>query len=98
MKWKPCLDRDHRMAYILGEVFELTSPQGAAILGITPAAFRKRLSRARIRSFMQAIKDSPSNNRRRDEYPSQAGKRQEPRGWGDAFFAPALLSCQTRCI
>ncbi|TDI85334.1 MAG: RNA polymerase sigma factor [Chloroflexi bacterium] len=49
-----CLDRDHRMTYILGEILELTGKEGAQILGITQAAFRKRLSRARerIRSFM----------------------------------------------
>jgi len=44
-----CLDRDHRLAYILGEIFELASDDGAAILDISPDAFRKRLSRARDR-------------------------------------------------
>ena len=50
-----CLDRDHRITYILGELFQLTSEQGGHVLDITPAAFRKRLSRARqrIRDFMQ---------------------------------------------
>ncbi len=50
-----CLDREHRLAYVLGEVFELRSEQAAYILGIAPAAYRKRLSRARerIRSFMK---------------------------------------------
>ncbi len=49
-----CLDRKHRLAYILGEVFDVTSEEGGYILDITPAAFRKRLSRARdrIRTFM----------------------------------------------
>ncbi|MFC1592341.1 RNA polymerase sigma factor, partial [Thermodesulfobacteriota bacterium] len=49
-----CLDRDHRIAYILGEISEITSEQGAAILDISPVAFRKRHSRARarIRDFM----------------------------------------------
>jgi len=42
-----CLDRPHRMAYILGEILELEGPEGARILGISPQAFRKRLSRAR---------------------------------------------------
>lgn len=41
------LDRPHRLAYILGEVLELASDEGAEILEITPDAFRKRLSRAR---------------------------------------------------
>jgi hypothetical protein len=44
-----CLDRDHRLAYVLGEVFRLTGEEGAEILGITPVAFRQRLSRARRR-------------------------------------------------
>jgi RNA polymerase sigma factor (sigma-70 family) len=42
-----CLDRPHRLAYILGEILELSGDEGAAILEIEPAAFRKRLSRAR---------------------------------------------------
>lgn len=44
-----CLDREHRLAYLLVEVFDVSSEQGAAILEITPTAFRKRLSRARER-------------------------------------------------
>jgi RNA polymerase sigma factor (sigma-70 family) len=42
-----CLDREHRLAYVLGEILELDGPEAAAALDITPAAFRKRLSRAR---------------------------------------------------
>jgi len=42
-----CLDRPHRLAYVLGEILEFEGPEGARILGISPAAFRKRLSRAR---------------------------------------------------
>ena len=51
-----CLDRKLRITYILGEIFETTSREGADILAITPEAFRKRLSRARslMRGFMQA--------------------------------------------
>jgi len=41
------LDRPHRLAYILGEILELASEEGAESLAITPDAFRKRLSRAR---------------------------------------------------
>jgi RNA polymerase sigma factor (sigma-70 family) len=43
------LDRDHRLAFVLGEILELSSDEGAAALEITPEAFRKRLSRARER-------------------------------------------------
>ncbi len=48
------LDRERRLAYILGEIFDLTGEQAAHILDITPEAFRKRLSRARkgLREFM----------------------------------------------
>jgi RNA polymerase sigma factor (sigma-70 family) len=51
-----CLDRELRITYILGEIFEVTSREGAEILDVTPEAFRKRLSRARslMRGFMQA--------------------------------------------
>ncbi len=42
-----CLDRDHRLAYILGEILELDGREASRILEIEPAAFRKRLSRAR---------------------------------------------------
>jgi RNA polymerase sigma factor (sigma-70 family) len=44
-----CLDRDQRAAFVLGDVFELTGDEAAEILEITPAAYRKRLSRARAR-------------------------------------------------
>ncbi len=49
-----CLDREHRLAYVLGEIFGVSSEQGGEILEITPEAYRKRLSRARsrIRRFM----------------------------------------------
>lgn len=50
-----CLDREHRVAYVLGEVFELSSDEAAEVLGIPAATYRKRLSRARerIRAFMR---------------------------------------------
>ena len=42
-----CLDRSHRAAYVLGEVMELSGPEAAEILEISPALFRKRLQHAR---------------------------------------------------
>ena len=50
-----CLDREHRAAYVLGEVFELDSRDAAYALDVTPAAYRKRLQRARerVQSFME---------------------------------------------
>jgi RNA polymerase sigma factor (sigma-70 family) len=49
-----CLDRDLRVAYILGEVFGVSSRDGAWIVGTTEQGYRKRLSRARaaIRGFV----------------------------------------------
>jgi RNA polymerase sigma factor (sigma-70 family) len=51
-----CLDRDERVAFVLGSIFELPSAEAAWILEITPAAYRKRLERVRerIRSFMDS--------------------------------------------
>jgi hypothetical protein len=42
-----CLDRPHRLAYILGEILECDAGEAAEVLEISAAAFRKRLSRAR---------------------------------------------------
>jgi RNA polymerase sigma factor (sigma-70 family) len=41
------LGRDHRLAYLLDAVFGLSSEEAAQVLEINPAAYRKRLSRAR---------------------------------------------------
>jgi RNA polymerase sigma factor (sigma-70 family) len=48
-----CLDRPHRLAYVLGEILDLSGPDAAEILAITPQTFRKRLQHARaaIESF-----------------------------------------------
>ncbi len=50
-----CLDRDQRVAYVLGEVFEVSSSQGAYICDVSESTYRKRLSRARsrLRSFLR---------------------------------------------
>src|SRR5262245_25039608 len=37
-----CLDRPHRLAYILGEILEMEGDEAAWVLAIRPAAFRKR--------------------------------------------------------
>jgi RNA polymerase sigma factor (sigma-70 family) len=49
-----CLDRPLRVAYVLGEVFGVSSADGAWICDTTEAAYRKRLSRARalVRAFV----------------------------------------------
>ncbi|AFM24440.1 RNA polymerase sigma factor [Desulfomonile tiedjei] len=49
-----CLDRAHRIVYVLGEVYRVDSQTGSHVLEITPEAFRKRLSRSRglVRNFL----------------------------------------------
>jgi RNA polymerase sigma factor (sigma-70 family) len=51
-----CLERGERVAYVLGEIFQLSSAEAAWVLDLTPAAYRKRLERARqrIRAFMSS--------------------------------------------
>ena len=49
-----CLDRDHRMAFTLGEIFEASDTVVAEVLGISPDNARQRLTRARqqLRQFL----------------------------------------------
>ena len=51
-----CLDRPHRAAYVLGEIMELSGPEAADVLEISPALFRKRLQLAReaVVAFMRS--------------------------------------------
>jgi RNA polymerase sigma factor (sigma-70 family) len=51
-----CLERAERIAFVLSDVFELSSADAAWILDTTPAAYRKRLERARHRigAFMNS--------------------------------------------
>jgi hypothetical protein len=48
-----CLDRPHRLAYVLGEILDLAGPEAAEALEVSPDLFRKRLQNARaaIESF-----------------------------------------------
>lgn len=48
------LDRRHRLAYILGVIINVSGKQGAEILEVKPATFRKRLQRSkeRIQNFL----------------------------------------------
>lgn len=51
-----CLDADSRCAYVLGTMFKVPSATAADVLGITPEAYRQRLSRARkvVSEFLSA--------------------------------------------
>jgi RNA polymerase sigma factor (sigma-70 family) len=51
-----CLDRPHRLAYILGEILDLPGLEAAEALDIDPTVLRKRLERARseVRAFTQS--------------------------------------------
>ena len=51
-----CLDRPHRAAYVLGEIMELSGPEAADALDISPALFRNRLQIARqaVVAFMRS--------------------------------------------
>jgi RNA polymerase sigma factor (sigma-70 family) len=76
-----CLDRPLRMTYIVGEILELDHAEAAAVLEVTPATYRKRLSRARrlIVAFMQSRCGlvEPRNNCRcskRVEFALQSGR------------------------
>ena len=42
-----CLDRPHRLAYVLGEILDMPGPEAADVLEVTPTLFRKRLQHAR---------------------------------------------------
>ena len=61
-----CLDRPHRAAYVLGEIMELSGPEAADVLAISPELFRKRLQHAReaVLAFMKShcglVSDSAS--------------------------------------
>lgn len=44
-----CLSPAYRMAYILGEIFEMDHNEAGEVLSVSPANFRKQLSRARIK-------------------------------------------------
>lgn len=49
-----CLDREDRIAYILGDIFGVDSEEGGYICEISASTYRKRLSRARsrVRQFL----------------------------------------------
>lgn len=76
-----CLDEDHRLAYILGEILELDHKEAGEILTITSSAFRKRLERSRekIEAFTSRVcgvmsKNNPCQCERRINYAKSCGR------------------------
>lgn len=76
-----CLDRPHRLAYVLGEIMELTGPEAAMTLEISADLFRKRLQFARsailsfTRSYCGLVSDTaPCRCNRQLPAATQAGK------------------------
>src|SRR5262249_31753732 len=76
-----CLDRPHRLAYIVGEILEVDGPEAAHILEIDATTYRKRLSRARkdIVAFTRAKcglvnPDRPCRCRRRLQRAIELGR------------------------
>ena len=59
-----CLDRPHRLAYVLGEILDLSGPEAAEAMAISPDLFRKRLQHAReaIESFTRSYCGLASDN------------------------------------
>lgn len=59
-----CLDRPHRLSYLLGEILDMPGPEAADALEISPEVFRKRLQHARgavlasMRSYCGLISDT----------------------------------------
>lgn len=70
-----CLDDDSRLAYIVGEIFEMEHSEGAVILNISPDNYRKRLSRART-SVIKFMSDTCGlvNEQNRCRCSKQVGK------------------------
>jgi len=50
-----CFDREQRLVFILGEIFELSDREGSDLVDVSPENFRQKLARARqqLSAFMQ---------------------------------------------
>jgi RNA polymerase sigma factor (sigma-70 family) len=82
-----CLDRPHRAAYVLGEIMELSGPEAADVLAISPALFRKRLQHARevVLAFTKSHCGLVS-----DSAPCQCHRRVPSAAMGDAGEAKPI--------
>jgi RNA polymerase sigma-70 factor (ECF subfamily) len=70
----PLLSALHQEAIALSVLDGLTAPEGAAVLGISPTAFRLRLSRAR--RVLRRLVDPVTTD---DRLPSQLASDRSPR-------------------
>lgn len=75
------LSRKYRMAYILGEVFSISSEEGGYVMEITPDSYRQLLSRARnqLEQFLEkecglTKSSNPCHCKNRIRYASKAGR------------------------
>ena len=78
-----CLDREHRVAYILGEVFDLPGDVAATVADVTHDVYRQRLSRARrqLEAFTESYcgvvnKNAPCSCDRRVARAAELGRLQ----------------------
>jgi RNA polymerase sigma factor (sigma-70 family) len=81
-----CLDREHRLAYVLADVFDLEHAEAAEFCGVTEATYRQRLSRARrvletfTKSFCGVVNQSaPCSCARRVKKAEELGRVQRQR-------------------
>lgn len=67
-----CLDRDHRLAFILSDVFGVSNSEAAGLCEVSDVVYRQRLSRARrtLESFTRSYCGLVS-----DAAPCQCGRR-----------------------
>jgi RNA polymerase sigma factor (sigma-70 family) len=92
-----CLDRPHRLAYVLGELMDFSGPEAANALGIAPALFRKRLEHARkaiilfTKSHCGLVSDSAACQCHRRVQPEAVAN---PDGWQSLQFASRATSFQ----
>jgi len=92
-----CLDRPHRLAYVLGELMDFSGPEAADALGISPALFRKRLQHARraivefSTSHCGLVSDSAACQCHRRVQPEAVAN---PDGWRPLQFASRATSFQ----
>ncbi|XDD46026.1 RNA polymerase sigma factor [Leptospira sp. WS39.C2] len=75
------LTRKYRMAYLLGEVFSISSEEGGYVMGIRPDSFRQLLSRSRnqLEQFLGkecslTNKNNPCQCKNRIRYASKVGR------------------------